>query len=228
MMRSLALVVLASMTLAPAGHASERGEASSPGAGYRALEAAILRETNLMRRDPRAYADKLEVIRTQYRGNRIHRGPDQPIIVTVEGVAALDEAIDALRRAPRRLPRLAHSNGLELAARAHADDLAISGGLGHRGSDGSAPDERVARVGTWDGLVAENISFGPDDAVEIVIGLLVDDGVLDRGHREVLLTRELFFAGVACGPHPGYRITCVMDYATSFRSGRRPARRRPR
>jgi uncharacterized protein YkwD len=148
------------------------------------------------------------------------------MIATMEGVKALDEAIAALRRAPRRLPRLAHSQGLSTAARAHADDLTRTGALGHAGSDGSSPDRRVSRVGTWDGLVAENISFGPVDAEEIVIGLLVDDGVPDRGHREVLLTRELFFAGVACGRHPTYRVSCVMDYATSFQSGHKPSRQR--
>jgi uncharacterized protein YkwD len=209
----------------PAAHADNRFDYADP-AAYRALEQAILQETNLLRRDPRAYARKLAALRPSYQGNRILRGPNQPAIATVEGVAALDEAIAALRKGPRRLPRLARSQGLELAARAHADDLARSGGLGHEGSDGSSPAKRVTRVGTWDGLVAENISFGPIDAEEIVIGLIVDDGVPDRGHRDVLLTRELFFAGVACGPHPSYKITCVMNYATSFKlSAQRPRER---
>ena len=48
------------------------------------------------------------------------------------------------------------------------------------------------------------------------------------GHRDVLLTRELFFAGVACGPHPTYRVVCVMDYATSLRARRRPDLERTR
>lgn len=190
-------------------------------AAYRALEAEILRETNLFRRDPRGYAKKLLALRPSYQGRRIVRGPTEPVILTIEGVAALDEAIEVLRSAPRRLPRLARSQGLERAARAHADDLARSGLLGHSGSDGSSPAARVSRIGSWDGLVAENISFGPTDAEEIVIGLIVDDGVPDRGHRDVLLTHELFFAGVACGPHPTYKITCVMDYATTFRANPR-------
>jgi len=195
--------------------------ADEPASSYSELEEAVLREMNLLRRDPRAYAAKLLALRPSYHGNRILRGPDEPAIATVEGVAALDEAVRALRRAPRRLPRLGLSAGLTEAARAHARDLGLNGGLGHAGSDGSAPDQRVSRVGVWDGIVAENISFGPDDAEEIVIGLIVDDGVPDRGHRDVLLTRELFFAGVACGPHPTYRIVCVMDYATSLRARRR-------
>lgn len=181
------------------------------------LEAAILAETNLLRRNPRAYADKLIALRPSYRGKLIHR-PGQPSILTQEGVAALDEAIEALKRAPRSLSRLAHAAGLSRSAADHARDLGRTGDLGHRGSDGSGPDVRARRHGVWDGLVAENISFGPTDAEEIVIGLLVDDGVADRGHREVLLTRDLYFAGAACGPHPSYGTTCVMTYATTFRT----------
>lgn len=187
---------------------------------FEALETALLAEMNLLRRDPRAYAAKLVAQRSTYRGALIIRSPEGPAIRTQEGVAALDEAIGALRRAPRRLPRLAVSEALTRAARTHARDLANSGLLGHAGSDGSSPDERVSRVGKWDGLVAENIAFGRMSAEEIVIGLLVDDGVPSRGHREVLLTRELFFAGVACGPHPIYQMTCVIDYATSFKGAR--------
>lgn len=221
------LVLLAGFVLA---HPDVRAEAppEEPAFSYEALEDAVLAEMNLLRRDPRAYAAKLVALRPSYRGDRILRGPDEPAIAVVEGVSALDEAIRALRRAPPRLPRLALSKGLDQAAKGHADDLGRSGGLGHEGSDGSSPDQRVSRLGVWDGVVAENISFGPNDAEEIVIGLLVDDGVPDRGHREVLLTRELFFAGVACGPHPTYRIVCVMDYATSFRAKRRPELERAR
>jgi len=189
----------------------------SPGRSSSALEAAILEETNLLRKDPRGYAQKLRDLRPSYRGKLIHR-EGQASILTQEGVAALDEAIAVLQRAPKRLPRLAHAEGLSRAAADHARDLGQTGALGHTGSDGGGPDKRARRHGVWDGMVAENIAFGPTDSEEIVIGLLVDDGVPDRGHREILLTQELFFGGVACGPHPGYGTTCVMTYATSFKS----------
>jgi uncharacterized protein YkwD len=189
----------------------------SPGRALSALEAAILEETNLLRKDPRGYAQKLIQLRPSYRGKLIHR-EGQASILTQEGVAALDEAIAVLKRAPKRLPRLAHAEGLSRAAADHARDLGRTGALGHTGSDGGGPDKRARRHGVWDGMVAENIAFGPTDSEEIVIGLLVDDGVPDRGHRDILLTQELFFGGVACGPHPGYGTTCVMTYATSFKS----------
>jgi len=181
------------------------------------LEADVLVEMNELRRDPRAYAQKLVALRHAMRGNLIVRQGQNPI-ATQEGVAAVDEAIEVLAHAPRRLTRFAWSSGLAAAARDHTRDLGTSDGMGHDGSDGSSPDQRVSRHGKWDRLVAENIAFGPTTAEEVVVGLIVDDGVADRGHREILLEPELFFAGVACGPHPTYAATCVIDYATGFKS----------
>ncbi len=182
-----------------------------------ALEHELLAEMNLLRGNPRQYARKLEALRPDYRGKLIMR-EGKPNILTKEGLAALEEAIVALSKAPPRLPRLAWSEGLARAADDHAVDLDKHDALGHEGSDGSHAEHRIARRGEWQSMVAENISFGPTEAEDIVIGLLVDDGVPDRGHREVLLTRELFFAGVGCGPHPSYGTVCVVDYATGFRS----------
>ena len=182
-----------------------------------ALEDAVMVEMNLFRKNPRAYADKLVELRSRMRGNLIER-PGLAAIITQEGVAAIDEAIGALRRGPRRLPRFASTVGLAYAAADHARDLNATDSLGHDGSDGSDPGVRVSRYGTWDVMVSENIAFGPTTAEEIVVGLLVDDGVADRGHRHVLFERELFFAGVGCGPHPTYGATCVIDYAAAFES----------
>ena len=72
--------------------------ADEPASSYSELEEAVLREMNLLRRDPRAYAAKLLALRPSYHGNRILRGPDEPAIATVEGVAALDEAVRASTR----------------------------------------------------------------------------------------------------------------------------------
>ncbi len=187
---------------------------------YALLEVQILGEINAMRRDPAAYAEKMRATRALYRGNLIMRAA-RVAVQTQEGVAALDEAVQAVGGA-QRLTRLAHAEGLKQAARDHARDLGQANRLGHNGSDGSTPDRRIARHGTWDVSVAENIAFGPSTAEDVVMGLLIDDGVADRGHREVLLSNDLFFAGVGCGPHPGYRVVCVVDFATAFRSNHLP------
>lgn len=204
----------------------EIGTRSRPPQDMRLLEAEVLDEMNRMRRDPRAYASKLRQLRTHFQGT-VLRVPGKPAVLTEEGANAVDEAIAVLERTGAR-PLLSWSDGLAAAARDHASDLAASGRLGHAGSDGSQPDDRASRHGRWHELVAENITFGSMTAEEVVVDLLIDDGVADRGHRDVLLDRGLHVAGVACDTHPSYRLTCVIDYATAFDDARgTPRTQRP-
>src|SRR3954451_10351980 len=56
-------------------------------------------ELNRMRADPTAYASELERRRQFYSGN-VLQIPGQVGIVTKEGVAALDEAVQALKSSP--------------------------------------------------------------------------------------------------------------------------------
>ena len=51
---------------------------------------------------------------------------------------------------------------------------------------------------------------------QVVIQLLVDDGVPDRGHRDNILDGRWGAEGAACGPHRDYRQICVMDYAVRY------------
>ena len=58
---------------------------------------------------------------------------------------------------------------------------------------------------------AELVSLGCYTAKDIVIQLLVDDGVSDRGHRRILLNKDMTHAGVAIDVHPKYGTICVID-----------------
>jgi uncharacterized protein YkwD len=182
-----------------------------------ALSQAIIDETNLLRVDPVSYAAKLEALRPYYEGNLV-KVPGQPILETVEGIAALDEAIRDLRsRQP--LPTLSMSQGLNRSAADHAAELGLWGITGHYGQNGSVPLERAMRYGTVPpgNALGENISFGqPTLAQWHVIQLLIDDNVPNRGHREAMLRPHYRMTGSACAPHPLYRIVCVMTYASDY------------
>ncbi|HYD52508.1 MAG TPA: CAP domain-containing protein, partial [Gemmatimonadaceae bacterium] len=82
--------------------------------------------------------------------------------------------------------------------------------------DGSSPSVRVNRYGRWDGRLTESIAYGPATPEDVVIDLLVDDGVRDRGHRRNLLDPGVRIAGIACGPHRTYRMMCVIDLAAGY------------
>ena len=161
------------------------------------LAAQIQAELNLARTAPRQYA---QIVAS-------HR--------LTAGEGAVAEAVRFLEKA-RPLPPLTRSDGLNASALSHVLDLGASGTRGHAGSDGSTPWKRMARFGRWSGHAAENISYGEREARGVVVSLIVDDGVRDRGHRQNIFSRDLLRVGIACGAHAGFGTMCVMDFAEAF------------
>lgn len=211
----LAAALLAACAPAPAAAPVELGALAGPPDA--AFEATVASELNAARTQPQAYARKLRILRSQFAGDRIER-PGEVAIVTREGVAAIDEAIAFLEAQPP-LPALARSLPIDRAAAAHAADQARSGRVGHAGEDGSSPHERMRREGLW-AATGEAIAYGPQRAEDVIIQLIVDDGVADRGHRTLLFSPAYTLVGVGCEPHPEWRRVCVVDLA-------RPADVRP-
>jgi uncharacterized protein YkwD len=76
--------------------------------------------------------------------------------------------------------------------------------------------DRLNRLGTWHGLIAENIGTLEEDPRQVVIQLLVDNGVPGRGHRQNLFNPELHQAGAGMAAHRDYRVVTVIDYADGF------------
>lgn len=179
------------------------------------LERRVLQETNLARTNPAGYADHLEEMLSWFRDDVIYRPGSSIGIRTEEGPDAFREAIAFLRRV-EPVPALTWSNGLWRAARAHARDIGRTGATDHEGSDGSHMVDRLNRYGEWQETAAENIDFGNDDPRRVVISLIVDDGVRNRGHRTNIFNAALRVAGVGCGPHTEYRYVCVVDYAGGY------------
>ena len=177
------------------------------------MEREVVDELNLARTDPKRYAGFLAEMRPHFNGNQLER-PGEVILVTREGVAAVNEAIEYLR-AMQPLPALRLSRGLSLAAQAHVDDQE-SGAMGHTGSDGSQPWDRMSRYGAWQDKVAENIAYGGYSTRGVVIQLIVDDGLPDRQHRVNMFSPEYRFVGVACGTHARLHDMCVMDFAARY------------
>lgn len=66
--------------------------------------------------------------------------------------------------------------------------------------------------------VGENCSYGYEQAIDIVLTLLIDEGVKDVGHRKNILNAEFNSVGVAIRPHKTYRVNCVIDFGQQNRS----------
>jgi len=173
------------------------------------LESEVLARINHARQHPQDYARELREYRSHIRGGILYLPGDANGIITREGRASVDEAIDFLE-AMAPLPPLSMAEVLAMAARDHADEQGYSGGFGHVSDDGASPGERVRRRG-GDIYVGESISYGFDDPDAVVRQLVIDDGVPDRGHRKLLFARDFRYAGVGCAAHRRTRYLCVID-----------------
>jgi len=191
------------------------------------IEAEVLAEINLVRTDPQKYADYLEATRGYYAKDcskdcDYKRPGATTAYKTLEGIIALDDAIKFLR-ATKPMPPLTVSFGMSLSARDHIKDLTATMKTGHKGSDGSLPDQRVNRYGKWETAIAENITYCGDTAREIVIEMLIDDGNPPRGHRSNLFKPEHTIIGISRGGRSAYGMLCVINFAGAFREQQRGA-----
>ena len=181
-----------------------------------ALSRQVLAEINLARTAPRSYSGFLREFRSRFQGKSYSLPGSRIRVQTREGVAAVDEAIKYLSH-QKPLPALTWSAGLAAAAAELASEQSGSGATGHSGLQNGGMRERIERQGKWEGRIGENIAYGPEDARGIVMQLIIDDGVPDRGHRKNHFSPAFGTAGVACGPHPRFGSMCVIDFAGSFR-----------
>jgi uncharacterized protein YkwD len=92
------------------------------------------------------------------------------------------------------------------------------GGIGHISRKGLNPQKRIEKYGEWNICSSEDITYGSFEARQIVISLLIDDGVPNRGHRENILNPCSRYAGVSHGGHPSYETMCVIDYAGEYKT----------
>src|ERR1041385_3819895 len=174
---------------------------------------SVIREMNLARQNPALYATFIQKLRSRMNGNLLVL-PGRTRIHTREGTAAVDEAIRFLKSA-QPLPPLTLSRGMSRAAADHCADQA-NGGFGHEGRDRSHAGQRIARYGTFSGSWGENISYGKSSARDVVLALIIDDGLRDRKHRANIFNPNFNFAGAAFGPHARFGVMCNMDFAGGY------------
>ena len=175
--------------------------------------AAIVREMNLARQNPAQYASFIEELRTHFRGSLLVL-PGRMAMRTKEGTGALDEAIRFLRTASPQAP-LTFSPGMSRAAADHCAEQA-GGGMSHRGRGGSTTAGRISRYGSWSGSWGENLSCGRSGAREIVMALIIDDGLRSRKHRANIFSSSFGYAGAAVGNHATYRTICSIGFAGGY------------
>jgi uncharacterized protein YkwD len=168
---------------------------------------------NLARENPGLYATFIEEQRSHMQGNLLVL-PGRIPLRTKEGTRAFDDAIRFLRSAAPQAA-LAFSPGMSRAAADHCAEQ-VGGGMSHTGRGGSNTGARINRYGTWSGTWGENLSCGRSGAREIVMALIIDDGLAGRKHRKNIFNPAFGYAGAAVGPHAKYRTICSIEFAGGY------------
>jgi len=143
----------------------------------------------------------------------------QPSSETVEGSAAVEESIQNLRlRSGSMMNALTWSPGLALAARDHCADAGKLGLVGPLGSKGQTPATRVALYGDAGSALGENLAYGgTQSGFEIVMQLLIDDGVSNRTSRKLLFDPRWNYTGIAtCAHSTRTMMTSIVYSASNF------------
>jgi len=112
------------------------------------------------------------------------------------------------------LTPLVPEEDLTSIAQGHATKSGKTGHVGHRNMDKRFAPLRGNPYYAW----AENCSYGYQEALGIVITLLIDEGIKDLGHRKNILNENFNSVGVAIRPHKSYRVNCVIDFGKKNQS----------
>ena len=128
-------------------------------------------------------------------GDTVDAAPREPGAVPscppTRGALVLDR-VNAIR-AQHGLRRLAAQEGLIAAAAGHSEDLSVqsSDAIGHIGSDGSAPGDRVSAAGYEWRFVGENVAAGIPSPDAVVAGWMNSPP-----HRATILSPDPEHAGI--------------------------------
>jgi len=164
-----------------------------------AIEQTALRELNLARTQPQAYAAIVA-----------ERAPALGI-----SPKATEETVRYLQK-QKPVGALTPSAGLTQAALMHVLDTGPRGIKGHRGTDGSRVTHRAERFGKWDRLIGENLIYGKGTPRDWIVALIVDEGIGDRYHRVNIFKPEFRFVGIAAGTHATAGQMMVNDFAAEY------------
>ncbi|MCL2176204.1 MAG: CAP domain-containing protein [Treponema sp.] len=183
------------------------------------IEKDIILEMNMVRTNPKKYAELYIQPRLRYFKGNNYSVPGQITIITNEGASAVNGCITALNRA-NAVGVLTPELGLSLAAKDHVLDQSRTGQTGHNGSDRSTPETRMKRHGVFGRsfTLGENIAYGDTTGRDIVCSLLIDDGVPSRGHRTNIMNKAFTQTGVSFGTHTQYRTSSTITYANGYTS----------
>ena len=167
-------------------------------------------ELNKIRSDPKSYIPYLLEMTKNFNG-RLYKDPKTKInLRTKEGIGAITEAINYLKKTkPKK--KLNKNPNLEKAAKKLSDYIGVKGLTNHQQGNYSMKN-RIKEYVNKIGAMGENISFGNIEARDVIVQLVVDDGVRDRGHRENCFSEKFLQVGISSAQHKGFGYCVVFNF----------------
>lgn len=182
---------------------------------FQELVQSTFDEINSLREDPQSYAEKLLTEFEHYKDNNVRHRPGTVPLYTREGIKAIEEAYNELLKTSS-MASLMWSSGLSNAATFHCNDTGPLGIVGHIGSQETSLQKRIEKYGKWTGNIIEALDYGSVTAFEVVLSLLIDDGLATRPHRKALLNPNFSQVGVGAGPHTEFKTIICIIFSVSF------------
>lgn len=166
------------------------------------VEKDVILELNKARNNPKAYA-------------ALYILPLKDTFKGKEGTVALVECLSEMSKLDS-LDALSFARGLYDCAKAHAVESAEAGAFSHTRVNGTETFDAFKKYGSYSSA-GENIAAGQKTPRDVVVDLLIDDGVAGRGHRKNILSANFDAVGAGYSDkHKIYRTMWVFDFASGW------------
>ena len=173
------------------------------------IKREVIIESNRIRTNPKAYIPILEEYLDNFDGNLLRLPDKNEILETEEGPRAYKEAIEFLKN-QKPINIIEFDEEASKVAQDYSKFLFSS--KEDQIEDEAQIEQRVEKYLEYDYSLSENIDFGGSTGIEVIVNLLVDDGVKNRIHRDNLFSDKYDYYGVGVFEHPDYDFCTVIDY----------------
>ena len=195
----------------------DEGQEEQEKINFNLIQTTLYKELNNLRQDPKSYIPLIQEQMNSLKKNNILKKKDSNLqIQTLEGKAAYEDAILFLEE-QKPVDPLTKEIKLSYAAQDLVKDIGVRGMVSHQDKEGNFVSERIEKYCEWDYCANELIEVSSKNPQDILISLLVDDGVRNRPDRRALFQHIYNYVGIACGAHSEYEIVTVFVFAGGIR-----------
>lgn len=144
------------------------------------FEQEVFRYMNLVRTNPKFFVKELNKKQKNFKDKK-YKGPGMTIAInTQEGVFAVNETISFLNRM-KPVEAMTLSRGLCLGAKEYVTEFGPKASLVQKAGNLTG---RIQKYGSFNGSCVDITSFGKRSAFELVMCLIIDDGLPSRPNRK--------------------------------------------